>query len=114
MYVHPGLDGHTAHLLGADWTHFNAHGSWPRQQRIVMYGANSTHISRPVLITLMLKELVNPDVLVPVSTMQTQNWLCRMLQHACTLPTPAVAHRVLLEGLAFGQDTTTHMTWVSP
>ena len=80
MLVHQGLE--TAHLLGADWTHFNAPGSWPRRRRIVMHGTNSTHISRPVLITLMLKELLNPDVLVPVSTMQTHNWHCSRSMHA--------------------------------
>ena len=57
-----------------------------------MHGTNSTHISRPVLITLMLKELVNPDVLVPVSA-KTQNWHCGTLKYAFT---SAAMHAVLL------------------
>ena len=57
----------------------------------------------------MLKELVNPDVLVPVSA-KTQSWHCQSVNNACTLPIPAAMHfNFAPQELAVGQVARTDM-----
>lgn len=41
-----------------------------------MHGANTLHISKPIFINLMLKELTNPVILLPVSPLCESSSIC--------------------------------------
>ena len=51
---------------GGEWTDFNPVNTWPRRQRVMMYGSNRLHIPRPIFVQVIWTELTNPFVVLPV------------------------------------------------
>lgn len=97
-------------LAGAEWTSFNSSSSWSRRQRFMLYGDNNYRFSRPVFITLMLRELANPDMLFPVSAtlqagldLRCMTLLC-MLVHFTFYFKTLLLHMVLVQHCLFSCD----------
>ena len=69
--LHPSLLQHQLFLLSTDggtWESFNKIGSWPRKQRVLIYGPNQVPVFRPNILAILVLLLQNPLLIVQVLT----------------------------------------------
>ena len=53
---------------GGTWESFNKIGSWPRKQRVLIYGPNQVPVFRPNILAILVLLLQNPLLIVQVLT----------------------------------------------
>ncbi len=56
---------------GGTWEFFNPIGSWPRKQRVLIYGPNQVPVSSLNFFTIALLLLQNPIFIVQVKAIDT-------------------------------------------